>query len=122
MSITLNHTIGPAHDKVASAKFLADLFGLDYTGPSGPFAPVRINNTLALDFDDRRKSFDSRHYAFHVSEEEFDAIFDRIKAAGMKYGSLPWSMEDMEINHRKGGRGVYFRDPNGHILELLTRA
>ncbi len=122
MSITLNHTIVPAHDKVASAKFLADLFGLDYTGPSGPFAPVRINDTLALDFDDRRKGFDWHHYAFHVSEEEFDAIFGRIKAAGMKYGSQPWSMEDMEINHRKGGRGVYFHDPNGHILELLTRA
>ena len=55
-----------------------------------------------------------------MSEEEFDAIFGRIKAAGMKYGSQPWSQEDMEINHRNGGRGFYFEDPNGHVLEVLT--
>jgi catechol 2,3-dioxygenase-like lactoylglutathione lyase family enzyme len=122
MSIELNHTIVPAHDKAASAKFLADLFGLKASEPMGPFAPVRINESLTLDYDDRRKDFGWHHYAFHVSEQEFDTIFARIKAAGMKYGSEPWSMEDMQINHRKGGRGVYFHDPNGHIFELLTRA
>jgi catechol 2,3-dioxygenase-like lactoylglutathione lyase family enzyme len=121
MSITLNHTIVPAHDKEASAKHFAQLFGLKYDGPMGPFAPVRINETLTLDFDDRRERFDSHHYAFHVSDQEFEAIFERVKAAGIVYGSLPWSLEDGQINHRRGGRGVYFRDPNGHILELLTR-
>ena len=77
MSITLDHTIVPAHDKVASAKFFAGLFGLEYQGPMGPFAPVRINETLTLDFDDRWKNFEVHHYAFHVSDSEFDAIFAR---------------------------------------------
>jgi catechol 2,3-dioxygenase-like lactoylglutathione lyase family enzyme len=116
----LNHTIVPAHDKVASAKFFADILGLQLGPPMGPFAPVRVNETLTLDFAER-PSFDGHHYAFQVSEEEFDAIFGRVKSAGMRYGSGPMSAEDGEINHRHGGRGIYFRDPNGHLLELLTR-
>ena len=78
MAITLNHTIVPARDKDASARFFADLFGLDYHGPSGHFAPVRVNDTLTLDFDDRAQ-FESHHYAFHVSDPEFDAILGRCK-------------------------------------------
>ncbi len=122
MSIMLNHTIVPAHDKEASAKHFADLFGLKYEGRMGPFAQVRINDTLTFDFDDRRQTFDWHHYAFHLSDEEFDAIFERVKAAGIVYGSAPWSLEDGQINHWRGGRGVYFRDLDGHVLELLTRA
>jgi catechol 2,3-dioxygenase-like lactoylglutathione lyase family enzyme len=123
MSITLNHTIVPARDKEASAKHFAHLFGLKYEGPMGPFAPVRINETLTLDFDDRRgEHFDRHHYAFHVSDEEFDAIFDRVKAEGVGYGSSPWSLEDGKTNNWRGGRGVYFRDLDRHILELLTRS
>ncbi len=123
MSITLNHTIVPARDKEASAKHFAHLMGLKYEGQMGPFAQVRINDTLTFDFDDRDRDHIARHhYAFHVSDEEFDAIFERIKAAGIKYGSAPWSLEDGQINHWRGGRGVYFRDLDGHILELLTRA
>ena len=136
MSITLNHTIVPAHDKAASAKFFANLFGLRYDGPMGPFAPVRINETLTLDFDDRRDGFDVHHYAFDVSEEEFDQIFGRIKAAGLKYGSAPWTPEDMKVGNQQslsssaagytesgaGGRIVYFREVNGHLLEIRTRA
>ena len=95
MSITLNHTIVPARDKVASAKFFADLFGLNYDGPMGPFAPVRVNEAFTMDFDDRREQFDVHHYAFRVSDEEFDAIFGRIKAAGLSYGSAPWTSEDL---------------------------
>jgi catechol 2,3-dioxygenase-like lactoylglutathione lyase family enzyme len=93
---------------------------LTYAGPVGHFAPVVVNDTLTLDFDNRDR-FESHHYAFHVSEAEFDAIFERIKSAGMLYGSGPRALEDQQINTRRGGRGVYFRDPNGHILELLTR-
>jgi catechol 2,3-dioxygenase-like lactoylglutathione lyase family enzyme len=119
MAITLNHTIVPAHDKEASAQFFARIFGLRYAGPVGHFAPVVINDTLTLDFDTRDR-FESHHYAFHVSEAEFDSIFDRIKSAGMIYGSGPRALEDKQINNHRGGRGVYFRDPNGHILELLT--
>ena len=120
MAITLNHTIVPAHDKEAAARFFAHLFGLTYEGPVGHFAPIRVNDTLTLDFDDRER-FESHHYAFHVSEEEFDTIFQRLKAAGISYGSGPRSRDDMQINTRRGGRGVYFLDPNGHVLELLTR-
>jgi catechol 2,3-dioxygenase-like lactoylglutathione lyase family enzyme len=117
----LNHTIVPAHDKVASAKFLAEILDLPLCPPTGPFAPVRVNGALTLDFAER-PSFESHHYAFQVSEEEFDAIFGRIRAASLRYGSGPMSQEDGQINHWNGGRGVYFKDPNGHVLELLTRA
>ena len=120
MAITLNHTIVPAHDKEASARFFAHLFGLTYEGPVGHFAPVRVNDTLTLDFDNRDR-FESHHYAFHVSEAEFTTLFDRLKAASISYGSGPRALDDMQINTRRGGRGVYFQDPNGHVLELLTR-
>ena len=120
MSITLDHTIVPARDKVASAEFFARIFGLTYEGTMGHFAPVKVNDTLTLDFDNSDQ-FQSHHYAFHVSDEEFDAIFDRIKAEDLRYGSGPFESENMQINNRRGGRGVYFKDPDGHMLELLTR-
>jgi catechol 2,3-dioxygenase-like lactoylglutathione lyase family enzyme len=119
MAIELDHTIVPAHDKVESAKFFARIFGLSYDGEMSHFAPVRVNDALTLDFDNS-SAFQSHHYAFKVSEAEFDQIFGRIQEAGIPYGSGPRALEDMRINHRGGGRGVYFRDPNGHILELLT--
>ena len=121
MTIELNHTIVPAHDNEASAQFYVQLFGFEYDGPLGHFAPVRINNqALTLDFDNRR-DFDRQHYAFKVSEAEFDEIFTRLKQLELVYGSGPRTSEDGEINHWNGGRGVYFRDPNGHLLELLTK-
>jgi catechol 2,3-dioxygenase-like lactoylglutathione lyase family enzyme len=120
MSITLNHTIVPARDKEAAARFFARIFGLEYAGLAGHFAPVRVNDELTLDFDDA-KSFEHHHYAFHVVDAEFDAIFQRVREAGIPYGSGPRSLEDGQLNARKGGRGFYFRDPNGHVLELLTR-
>ena len=119
MAIILNHTIVPARDKEASARFFADIFGLKYERASGHFAPVRVNETLTLDFDND-DDFDKHHYAFHVSDPEFDAIFGRVQGAGIPYGSDPWNVEK-ELNSWNGGRGVYFRDPNGHLLELLTR-
>jgi len=119
MPIALDHTIVPARDKVASAEFFARIFGLEYKGPHSHFAPVRVNESLTLDFDDRSQ-FESHHYAFRVGEAEFDAIFGRVKAEGIPYGSGPRSRTDGEINHRNGGRGVYFDDPNGHVLEILT--
>ena len=121
MTIELNHTIVPAGNKVTSAKFFAKLFGLSFDeGAVGYFAPVRVNETLTLDFDDDVDQFDIHHYAFKVSEAEFDAIFGRIQTEGIPYGSEPHARENGSINHRAGGRGVYFCDPNGHILELLT--
>ncbi len=120
MSIILDHTIVPARDKEASAKFFADIFGLSYDGPAGHFAPVKANDTLTLDFDNR-EGFESHHYAFHVDDQEFDDIFGRIKDRGVTYGSGPRDLDDMQINTRRGGKGVYFKDLDGHILELLTR-
>lgn len=118
MAITLNHTIVPARDKAAAAKFFADIFGLK-RGRSGYFAPVKVNKALTFLFDDEDK-FESHHYAFHVSEREFDAILRRIRKAKIGYGSAPWSLDDGKLNDWGGGRGVYFRDPNGHVLELMT--
>ena len=121
MTIELNHTIVPARDKEESALFYEKIFGLKYEGPLGHFAPIRIpSQSLTLDFDNR-ESFQSHHYAFKVSELEFDVIFGRVKDAGLEYGSGPFSPTDWKINHWNDGRGVYFRDPNGHLLELLTR-
>lgn len=120
MAITLNHTIVPARDKEASARFFAEIFGLAYDGPSGHFAPVRVNDTLTLDFDEGG-AFESHHYAFHVDDAAFDATLARVRAAGLPYGSDPWHVDNYELNAWNGGRGFYFRDPNGHLLELLTR-
>ena len=119
MAIVLDHTIVPARDKEASARFLARILGLTYEGSVSHFAPLRINDTLTLDFD-TDDGFESHHYAFKVGERKFDEIFGRIKAEGIAYGSGPGSLDDMKINHRRGGRGFYFRDPNGHVLEVLT--
>jgi catechol 2,3-dioxygenase-like lactoylglutathione lyase family enzyme len=120
MTITLNHTIVPAHDKQASAQFFAEIFGLGYMRGGGHFAPVQVNDTLTLDFAEA-ETFGVHHYAFHVDDEEFDAILVRVRAAGLPYGSEPWSLANGRLNHRSGGRGFYFRDPNGHVLELMTR-
>jgi len=119
MAITLNHTIVPAHDKKASAEFFARIFGLRAT-QMGHFAAVRINDTLTMDFGDW-ENFESHHYAFAVADEELDAIFARVKEAGLSYSADPFHRSKSEINHRNGGRGFYFYDPNGHNLEVLTR-
>jgi catechol 2,3-dioxygenase-like lactoylglutathione lyase family enzyme len=106
----------PARDKLAAARFFASIFGLNFNEQeSDHFAPVRVNETLTLVFD-QDTSFDNHHYAFHVSDAEFDAVFERIKKAGLSYGSAPWSLDDGELNDWNGGRGVYFKDPNGHVL------
>jgi catechol 2,3-dioxygenase-like lactoylglutathione lyase family enzyme len=118
MAITLNHTIVPARDKVVSAQFFARLFGLQAEEVSH-FAAVRVNDTLTLDFDNREK-FESHHYAFRVNDEEFDAIFARVQEAGLAYSADPFRRQMGEINHRNGGRGFYFPDPDGHLIEVMT--
>jgi catechol 2,3-dioxygenase-like lactoylglutathione lyase family enzyme len=119
MTIMLNHTIVPARDKMAAARNFAQIFGLSFDGASSHFAPVRVNETLTLLFDEDA-SFESHHYAFHVSEPEFDAIFRRVKEPGISYGSAPWTLNDGKLNDWNGGRGLYFKNPDGHILELMT--
>jgi catechol 2,3-dioxygenase-like lactoylglutathione lyase family enzyme len=120
MTIRLDHTIVPAKDKVASAEFFAAIFGLSVKPGPGYFAQVQVNESLTFDFADKPVPAESHHYAFHVSEEEFEAIFSRVKARGIPYGSEPHSHTDGRINTRQDGRGFYFEDPNGHLLEVMT--
>jgi catechol 2,3-dioxygenase-like lactoylglutathione lyase family enzyme len=117
MAIRLDHTIVPAKDKVASAQFFAEIFGLKVK--LGHFAQVQINESLTFDFTDEPEPW-RQHYAFHVSDAEFDAIFGRVKAKGLTYGSGPFNHADGQIYTRRGGRGFYFEDPNGHLLEVMT--
>jgi catechol 2,3-dioxygenase-like lactoylglutathione lyase family enzyme len=122
MSIALHHTIVPARDSVASARYFADLLGLEYVGPIGQFAAVRINETLTFDFDDRPPGFEEHHYAFLMSDEEFDAILGRVQQAGIPYGSSPGALDDRKVGEWSGKRGAYFRDLDGHLLEIRTLA
>jgi catechol 2,3-dioxygenase-like lactoylglutathione lyase family enzyme len=119
MPITLNHTIVPSHDKERSAQFFARIFGLNYGGPVGHFAQVRVNGDLAFDWDNREQ-FEGHHYAFVVTDAEFDEIFNRLRAERIAYGSGPGSSTDGQTNRRRGGRGLYFSDPDGHLLEIMT--
>ena len=119
MAIHLDHTIVPAHDKEGSARWFAEVMGLEYKGPWGHFAPVQIDEHLSLDFDQADK-FQTSHYAFIVSDAEFDQIFQRVQDKEIVFGSGPGQSEDGQINHRHQGRGFYFKDPNGHLLEVIT--
>jgi extradiol dioxygenase family protein len=125
MAITLNHTIVAAHDKVASATFLTELFGLPAPTPFGHFlvVPVGGENPVSLDYAEvgADDEIPPQHYAFLVSEDEFDVIYGRIRDRGLEHWADPRGAHPGEINHNDGGRGVYFRDPGGHYLEILTR-
>ncbi len=120
MAITLNHTIVPSRDKERSAAFFARIMGLPEPGRAGHFVQVRVNGDLALDYDNREQ-FEPHHYAFVVNDQEFDDISGRLKREEVKYGSGPGSPEDGRINTRRGGRGFYFPDLDGHLLEVMTR-
>ncbi|MQA85325.1 MAG: VOC family protein [Streptosporangiales bacterium] len=122
MSVDLNHTIVAARDRKAAAEFLATILGLEVGAPYGPFIPVETNNGVTLDFmETGEDEIASQHYAFLVSEEEFDAIFARIQQAGITHYADPGHRQPGQINHNDGGRGTYFDDPNGHNLEIITR-
>ncbi len=122
MAITLNHTIVAARDKTASATFLTELFDLPGARPFGPFLVVGVGDT-SLDYADvgDGEEIHPQHYAFLVSEDEFDVIYGRIHDRGLQHWADPRGTRPGEINHNDGGRGVYFRDPAGHYLEILTR-
>ena len=121
MAVELNHTIVAARDKMAAANFLTNLLGLPAPTPFGPFQVVTLGNGVSLDFIDVSDDIRPQHYAFLVSEDEFDTIFGRIRAQELQYWADPHHQQPGEINTRDGGRGVYFDDPDGHVLELLTR-
>ena len=121
MTVKLNHTIVYARDKDTSARFLADILGLPAPVPFGPLMGVLSGNEVTLDFMNADGEIKPQHYAFLISEPEFDDIFARICARKLAYWADPARQGRNEINTRDGGRGVYFEDPNGHLLEILTR-
>ena len=122
MTIKLNHTIVHSRDQRAAAEFFAGVFGLPKPVPFGPFLGVQVGNEVTLDFlDADGMEIQMQHYAFLVSEQEFDQIFGRIKQRGLKYWADPGRTQEGEINHHFGGRGVYFQDPSGHLLEIITQ-
>ncbi|MEV7421223.1 MULTISPECIES: VOC family protein [unclassified Streptomyces] len=122
MSVQLNHTIVHSRDKHESAAFLAHIMDLEVGREMGPFVPVVVSNGVTLDYATiPAESITMQHYAFLVTEAEFDGIFGRIQEAGLDYWADPHQKHPGEINHHDGGRGVYFLDPSGHALEAITR-
>ena len=100
-------------------KQLAEILGVAWEAKAGHFTPVYVNETLTLDFDEAER-FESHHYCFHVSDEEFDGIFERVRSAGIKYRSTPNGADDLHLNTRMGGRNFYWNDDDGHVWEVLT--
>jgi catechol 2,3-dioxygenase-like lactoylglutathione lyase family enzyme len=121
MSVELNHTIVHATDRDGSARFMCEVFGFPEPERFGPFLVVRTANGVSLDYMETPEAIQREHYAFLVSEGDFDAIFGRVQAKKLPYWADPACRREGEINHNDGGRGVYFPDPNGHLLEIITR-
>jgi catechol 2,3-dioxygenase-like lactoylglutathione lyase family enzyme len=121
MAVKLNHTIIHARDKRESAAFFTEVFGLGPPRPFGPFLDVDVANEVTLAFIDTDEDIQIQHYAFLVTEPEFDEIFGRVTARGLDYWADPAQRRKGEINRNDGGRGVYFNDPAGHYLEIITR-
>ena len=121
MAIHFNHTILSARDGKASAEFLAEILGLAAPERWGPFHMVATENGANLDYMDTDEPIKPQHYAFLISEADFDTIFGRIRDRKAAYWADPGRKQEGEINHHDGGRGVYFDDPNGHLMELITQ-
>jgi catechol 2,3-dioxygenase-like lactoylglutathione lyase family enzyme len=119
LEITLNHTIVPTKDNVKSAKFYERIFGFKFIKEWGNFAVVEINSSLTFDFMNEEK-FSSIHYAFKVTNDQFDEIFERVIGESLEFSSDPYLKNKGKINSDFGGRGVYFKDLDGHLLEILT--
>ena len=120
MPVQLNHTIVHASDQNHSARFLTELLGLPEPVRYGPFLVVEVANGVSLDYMTAQGPITGQHYAFLVTEEEFDEIFGRIQERGLEYFADPHGNEPGEINHHYGGRGVYWADPSGNWLEIIT--
>jgi catechol 2,3-dioxygenase-like lactoylglutathione lyase family enzyme len=121
MPIQLNHTIVHARDRRRSAEFLTGLLGLDPPTELAPFLVVQVANGVSLDFMEDPEPIHAQHYAFLVTEDEFDQIFERITGQGLAYWADPFHQRPRQINHNDGGRGLYWSDPDGHNLEIITR-
>jgi len=121
MVAQLNHTIVAARDKLESATFLSEVLGLPSPEPFGHFLVVATGNGVSLDYAETADEIAGQHYAFLITEEEFDEVFARVQERGITYWPNPWPGNEGQINHNDGGRGFYFCDPSGHFLEVLTR-
>jgi len=121
MSVQLNHTIVNVKDKRESASFPCDILGLAAPTPYGPFLVVQVDNDVSLDYLDNPGGVHTQHYAFLVDEPEFDAIFARIRDRGLPYWADPHKSEPGQVNTHDGGRGLYWEEPSGHLLEIITR-
>jgi catechol 2,3-dioxygenase-like lactoylglutathione lyase family enzyme len=121
MTVQLNHTIVWCRNKQTSASFLAEILNLPAPIPFGPFLVIELSNGVSLDYHEIEGAIALQHYAFLIGEDDFDQIFGRIRASGIDYWADPGKHRPGEINHDDGGRGMYFDDPNGHLLEVITR-
>jgi catechol 2,3-dioxygenase-like lactoylglutathione lyase family enzyme len=121
MSVRLNHTIVWCRDQQRSATFMTELLGRPTAKRFGPFLVVELDNGISLDFHEVDGEVARQHYAFLVGEDDFDAIFGHIRERGLDYWADPARTRRGEINRNDGGRGVYFEDPDGHFLEIITR-
>ncbi|MEW6776603.1 MAG: VOC family protein [Bdellovibrionota bacterium] len=121
MPVEFNHTLVHARDKRESADFVSQILGLPPPEPFGIFLTVKTSNGVSLDFIETDERIEPQHYAFLVSEAEFDQIFGRIKKRGLTYWADPAKKQPGEFNTHFGGRGVYFEDPSGNFLEIITR-
>jgi catechol 2,3-dioxygenase-like lactoylglutathione lyase family enzyme len=121
MTVQLNHTIVSCRDQERSAAFLSGILGLPPATRFGRFLVVQADNGVSLDFAETTGPITSQHYAFLVSEQEFDAAFDRLRERDLPYWADPGQTQRQAINRRDGGRGLYFADPDGHLLEIITR-
>jgi len=119
MAVELNHTIVPAHDKHASAAFLAEILGIDVGEPVGPFVPLQLGNGVTLDYQDQ-STFSSQHFAFLVDDELFETARRRLLDREIQTWADPDHHQPDSVNTRWGGRGLYFSDPNGHNMEIGT--
>ena len=119
MPILLDHTIVPSHDKAAGARLLGELLERQWLPAEGEFAPVYVDDSLTFDFQDRDE-FSWNHYCFQVSDDDFDAIFSRIKEKGIGYRSSPRGPNDSTVRTRGGGKNIYWTCPDSHIWEILT--
>ena len=121
MRVQFNHTIVWCRDKQKSATFLTELLGLPRSKRFGPFLVVELSNGASLDYHEMEGKISSQHYAFLIDEADFDQVYARIGKRGLKHWADPGKHRAGEINRNDGGRGVYFEDPDGHLLEVITR-
>jgi catechol 2,3-dioxygenase-like lactoylglutathione lyase family enzyme len=121
LNVQLNHTIVWCRDKQKSSAFLVELLGLEKPVPFGPMLVVALGNQVSLDFYESEDKIAQQHYAFLMPDDEFDRVFARIEERGIRYWADPGKQRPMELYAHNGGRGLYFDDPDGHLLEVMTR-